>query len=154
MTAGGRTCVSNDGAPMTQQSCDIEIRVRYAEVDQMGVVHHSRYWVYFEMGRTELLRASGMTYRQCEDAGAFLVVVRGSVKYLAPLRYDDELILTTRLARMGQVKIEHTYELRRKADGRLMATAETTLGCVDRAGKLIPIPEAIRGRGRPAESPS
>ena len=129
-------------------SCDIEIRVRYAEVDQMGALHHSRHWVYFEMGRTELLRRQGLTYRECEQAGVFLVVVRGAIRYHAPARYDDVLVLTTHLARMGQVKIDHTYELRRKPDGALLATGETTLGSVDRDGRLTQIPEMLR---RPSE---
>ena len=112
----------------------------------MGVLHHSRHWVYFEMGRTELLRAGGMTYRECEEAGVYLVVVRGSVRYLAPARYDDVLVLTTRLEKLGQVKIEHSYELRRTDDNRPLATAQTTLACVNREGKLIAIPASLRGQ--------
>ena len=111
----------------------------------MGYLHHSRYWVYFEMGRTELLRRSGMTYRQCEAAGVRLVVVKGEIKYLAPALYDDVLVLTTRLKKMGQVKMTHTYELRRKSDGAVLARAETTLGCVNAEGGIIPIPDALRG---------
>ena len=130
---------------MNKQSCDVEIRVRYAEVDQMGFVHHSRYWVYFEIGRTELLRLSGMTYRQCEEAGIRLVVVKGEIKYLAPARYDDLLVVTTRLKKMGQVKMQHTYEVRRKDDETVLVRAETTLGSVDAAGKVVPIPEVLRG---------
>ena len=131
---------------MSEQSCDIEIRVRYAEVDQMGYLHHSRHWIYFEMGRTELLRRSGMTYRQCEAAGVRLVVVKGQIKYVAPAQYDDLLVLTTRLKNMGQVKMQHTYELRRKSDSRVLARAETTLGCVDCEGKITPIPHLLRER--------
>ena len=126
-------------------SCDVEIRVRYAEVDPMGVLHHSRCWVYFEMGRTELLRRAGVPYRDLEQAGVFFVVARCSAKYLLPARYDDELILTTRIAEMGRARIDHEYELKRKADGRLLATGRTTLACVDRDGRLIPIPDSVRG---------
>jgi len=130
---------------MNEQSCDVEIRVRYAEVDQMGFLHHSRYWVYFEVGRTELLRLTGMTYRQCEEAGIRLVVVKGEIKYLAPARYDDLLVITTALRKMGMVKMQHTYEVRRKDDPTVLARAETTLGCVDTTGKIVPIPEILRG---------
>jgi acyl-CoA thioester hydrolase len=126
-------------------ACDIEIRVRYAETDSMGVLHHSRYWVYFEMGRTELLRLAGVTYRECESSGVFFVVARCSAKFLAPARYDDLLTLTTRISRMGQAKIDHAYELRRKADNILVATAETTIACVDRSGQVQQIPAFIRG---------
>jgi len=128
-----------------QQSCDIEIRVRYAEVDRMGVLHHSRYWVYFELGRTELLRKNGASYRDIEEAGVFLVVARCAAKYRAPARYDDELILTTRTVKMGRSRIDHAYLLTRKADGREIATAETTLACVDSQGRLVPVPNIVRG---------
>jgi acyl-CoA thioester hydrolase len=127
------------------QECDIEIRVRYAEVDPMGVLHHSRYWVYFEMGRTELLRAGGIAYRDCEREGVFFVLSKCSARFLAPGRYDEVLTLTTRITRMGTARIDHAYELRRKSDGVLLATAETTLACVSRDGEIIPIPPNIRG---------
>lgn len=112
----------------------IEIRVRYAETDAMGVLHHSNYLAYFEMGRTELLRASGGSYREMEDRGRFLVVTKVAVQYRVPARYDDLLVLTTRMARISYAKLEHSYELRR--DGQLLTTGETTLACVDRAGKV------------------
>ena len=127
-------------------SCDIEIRVRYAEVDQMGSLHHSRFWVYFEMGRTELLRQAGAAYRDLEKAGVFFVVAKCSARFLAPARYDDLLVLTTRVTRMGAVRIDHAYELKRQADGVTVATAETTLACVDRAGAIIAIPDFVRGQ--------
>lgn len=126
-------------------SIEIEIRVRYAEVDQMGALHHSRYWVYFEMGRTELLRSQGAAYADLEKAGTFFVVARCAARFLAAARYDDVLVLTTRITRMGAARIDHAYELKRKADGLLLATAETTLACVDRQGKIIAIPDFIRG---------
>lgn len=120
----------------------ITIRVRYCECDPMGVVHHSVHAVWFEMGRTELLRAGGGRYRDLETAGVFLVVVDLAVRYRRPARYDDELALTTTLDSVGHVKIVHRYELRRDAD--LIATGSTTLVCVDRAGEVRPVPEEIR----------
>ena len=110
----------------------------------MGALHHSRYWVYFEIGRTELLRQAGMAYRDCEEAGVFLVVAKCSARFIAPARYDDVLTLTTRIARMGAARIDHTYELNRKSDGLLLATAETTIASVDRGGGIIRIPDRIR----------
>ena len=113
---------------------DIEIRVRYSETDAMGFLHHSNYLCYFEMGRTELLRADGGSYRDMEDKGLFLVVTKASIQYRQSARYDDLLTLTTRFARISFAKLEHNYELRR--DGQLLTTGETTLACIDRAGKV------------------
>lgn len=129
-------------------SCEVEIRVRYAEVDQMGALHHSRYWVYFEQGRTELFRMQGAPYRQCEERGIFFVVARCSARYRAPSRYDDVLVLKTSVAKMGRSRIDHAYELTRKSDGRLIATAETTLACVDRSNRVVSIPDFVRNAGR------
>jgi acyl-CoA thioester hydrolase len=103
----------------------ITIRVRYAECDPMGVAHHTAYPVWFEIGRTELLRARGMTYRDLEAEGVFLVVIDLSVRYKRPARYDDELTLITRIEQVSRVKIIHAYELLRGSE--LLATARTTL---------------------------
>ena len=123
---------------------DIEIRVRYAEVDKMGVLHHSRYWVYFEMGRTELLRQAGFAYADLEASGVFFVVAKCSARFLAPAKYDDILVLTTRIVKVGQARLDHEYELKRQADGLLLATAQTTLACVDSSGQVTAMPDAIR----------
>lgn len=123
---------------------DVDVRVRYAEVDAMGVLHHSRYWVYFEMGRTELLRAQGFCYRDLEEAGVLFVVAKCSCQFKQPARYDDELTLHTWITRMGAARIDHAYELKRKSDGAMIATAETTLACVDRTGKIIAIPDGMK----------
>jgi acyl-CoA thioester hydrolase len=130
-------------------SCRIEFRVRYAEVDQMGAVHHSRYWVYFEMGRTELLRRQGVAYADLEREGVFFVVAKCSAKFLAAARYDDLLALTTRIVRMGAARIDHEYELHRIANGQLLCTAQTTLACLDRSGQIAAIPDSIRSPGGP-----
>ena len=127
------------------ESCVTEIRVRYPEADRSGAVHHSRYWVYFEIGRTELLRAQGVDYRDLEDQGMLFVMAKCSARYLAAARYDDILTLATRITRTGRARIDHAYELKRKSDGLLIATAETTLACVDLAGRIIAIPDCITG---------
>lgn len=129
---------------MMMDNIDIPLRVRYAEVDAMGVLHHSRYWVYFEMGRTELLRAQGFRYRDLEEAGVFFVVAKCSANFKQPARYDDELILSTRITRMGAARIDHAYELKRQTDGLLLATAETTLACVGPDGQIIAIPDSMK----------
>ncbi len=125
-------------------ACEIEIRVRYAEVDAMGALHHSRYWVYFEMGRTELLRKQGIAYRDLENQGVFFVVAKCSARYKAPARYDDPLTLRTEITRTGAARIDHAYQLRHRETGLLLATAETTLACVDRGGQIIPIPDEMK----------
>lgn len=132
---------------MESDSCDIEIRVRYAETDRMGYVHHSRYFVYFEMGRTELLRQAGVAYRDLEDAGVFFVVAKLACRFVAPARYDDIVVLTTQIKRMTTARIDHVYQLKRKGTGELLTEAESTLACVDRTGQIIPIPEFVKGNG-------
>jgi acyl-CoA thioester hydrolase len=120
------------------QEHTITIRVRYPEVDAMGYLHHSRYLQYFEMGRIELLRATGHSYADMERQGILFVVVKVECKYKAPARYDDELTLTTRVVRQTHVRIDHAYELRR--GDALLAVAGTTIACVGRDGQIMQIP--------------
>jgi len=119
----------------------IQIRVRYCETDAMGCLHHSQFFNYFEQGRTELLRADGGNYREIEEAGLFLVVVRLQCSYHAPARYDDLLTLVTRVENVSAVKIDHSYRLLR--GDQLLASATSTLACVDRHGKVARLPESI-----------
>jgi acyl-CoA thioester hydrolase len=124
-------------------SDEITIRVRYAETDRMGLLHHATYFVYFEMGRTELLRKRGFSYREIEDAGNFLVIVDLNCKFKRPAYYDDLLTLRTTVARVTHVKIVHTYQVHR--DGQLLAEGQSTLACVDRDGRPQRLPDAIVG---------
>lgn len=124
-------------------SGEIQIRVRYAETDQMGLLHHANYLVYFEQARTELLRAGGRTYKDMEAEGFFLVVARLEVKYKLPAHYDDVLTIRTTVTRQSPVRIEHKYEVLR--DGALLAEGFSTLACVDRAGKLCAMPAWLSG---------
>src|SRR3989442_12074789 len=93
-----------DAAP---QSCDLSIRVRYAESDPMGYLHHSKYFEYFEIGRTELLRQAGFAYRDLEAAGILFAVAKVECRFRAPAHYDDELVLMTRIERMTRARIDH-----------------------------------------------
>jgi len=122
----------------------IAIRVRYNECDPMGVAHHTAYPVWFEMGRTEVLRqsASKITYRDLEAQGFLLAVVSLEVKYKRPAKYDDVLELRTTVTNVGHVKIGHDYELLR--DGVLLATGRTTLACLDRNGRPQQVPDVLR----------
>lgn len=123
-------------------SGDITIRVRYAETDRMGLLHHANYLVYFEQGRTELLRARGLAYKDLEDQGYLLVLTKAEVRYRSPARYDDVLTLKTTVIRTTAVRIDHQYELLR--DGALLAEGNTTLACVDREGRLQALPDYLR----------
>lgn len=118
-----------------------EFRVRYPECDPMGVAHHATYPVWFEIGRTEMLRADGGNYRDLEAAGVFLAVVRLDVRYRRPARYDDVLRLVTELRSWGPVKVEHTYRLYRGDE--LLAEASTTLACLDREGRARTLPPEL-----------
>ncbi|HJZ94523.1 MAG TPA: thioesterase family protein [Gemmataceae bacterium] len=120
------------------------IRVRYAETDRMGLLHHANYLVYFEQARTELLRAMGLTYRDMEDRGFFLVITNVEVKFRSPARYDDLLTIKTAVSRSTQVRIDHTYEVR--CEGRLVAEGKTTLACVDRDGRIQALPDWFQER--------
>lgn len=119
----------------------IEVRVRYNECDPMGFVHHSNYLTYMEMGRTEMLRASGGRYREMEAAGQFVVVVRADVRYRSPARYDDVLVVTTQVTKVTAAKIVHQYTIRR--DEATLVEAEVTLAVIDRNGKLQMVPEDL-----------
>jgi acyl-CoA thioester hydrolase len=118
---------------------EIEIRVRYQESDPMGYLHHANYFTYFEMGRTELLRASGGNYRKMESDGMLVVVVKAECRFHRPARYDDLLRLRTTITRVTRAKIEHQYDLSR--GNERLATGHVTLGVVDRQGKIQPVPE-------------
>jgi acyl-CoA thioester hydrolase len=117
------------------------VRVRYPECDPMGVAHHAAYPVWLEIGRTEMLRASGGNYRDLEAAGVFLAVVRLEVRYRRPARYDDELRIVTELRVAGPVKIEHGYRIYRADE--LLAEGATTLACLDRDGRACALPQSL-----------
>ena len=121
---------------------EIQIRVRYAETDQMGYLHHANFLIYFEMARTELLRSNGLTYKDLEAEGNLLVVVRAQCRYYRPARYDDLLVIRTTVVRATGARIDHHYDMFR--DGELLAEGETTLACVDREGKLQRMPQMLR----------
>ena len=132
-------------------SCDVQIRVRYAEVDAMGYLHHARYFVYFEIGRTELLRLTGVRYRDMEERRLYYVVAKLDCRFRAPARYDDLLTLTTTTTRLTTFRVDHHYELKR--DGTLLAEANSTLALVGPDGRPTTLPDdlyvQITGAGGP-----
>ena len=106
---------------------ETRVRVRYAETDKMGVVYHSNHFIWFEVGRVELLRQLGFSYRDMEEEdGRFIAVVEAKCRYRAPAHYDDEVVIRTELRNVRESVIHFGYELRRADDGTLLAEGETT----------------------------
>jgi acyl-CoA thioester hydrolase len=129
-------------ARATGQVCEVTIRVRYAETDQMGVVYHANYFVWFEVGRVEFLRQLGFSYRDMEqNDGCCIAVVDARCRYKAPARYDDEVLIRTHLRNVRESLVHFGYELVRISDGVLLAEGETTHIVVDLQMKVRAIPE-------------
>jgi acyl-CoA thioester hydrolase len=124
---------------MSLASHETSIRVRYQETDGQRRVHHANFLTYFEIGRTEMLRSRGATYRQFEHAGLFLVVSEASCSYRAAAEYDDLLVVRTFVEKVGGASIEHSYEVIR--DTRIIASGRTVVVCVDREGRVRRLPE-------------
>ncbi|MFN6963050.1 MAG: acyl-CoA thioesterase [Pyrinomonadaceae bacterium] len=124
---------------------ETEIRVRYAETDQMGIVHHSNYLVWFELGRSELCRSRGFSYRDMERKGnALLVVAESYVRYKSPAYYEDVLTIRTKVSEVRSRSIRFNYELYRPSDAALLAEGETLHLVTDRDKKVRTLPEAYR----------
>lgn len=123
---------------------EVEIRVRYQETDGQRRVHHGNFITYFEIGRTEMLRSQGLTYREFETAGLFLVVADISCRYVAAAEYDDLLLLRTRVEKVGAAHVCHAYELHRGS--MLIATGTSTVVCVDREGRVRRLPAWMPGQ--------
>jgi acyl-CoA thioester hydrolase len=121
----------------------IEIRVRYSETDAMGFLHHSNYLSYFEIGRTELFRAQGGSYRRMEEMELYFVVAKIQVRYRRPARYDDVLTLQTEIKRISPAKLEHAYRLSRGDE--VLAEAESVIACLNGRGEVQRIPEDLVG---------
>jgi len=125
-----------------QQVNETRLRVRYAETDQMGVVYHSNHFVWFEIGRVELMRQLGFSYRDMEaQDGRCVAVVEARCHYRAPARYDEEILVRTRLLNVKESVIQFGYELLRARDGMLIAEGETTHIVTDREMKVAALPQ-------------
>lgn len=127
---------------MSDRACEVRLRVRYAETDQMGVVYHANHFIWFEVGRVEFLRQLGFSYREMEENDrCFIAVVDARCRYKAPARYDDEVIVRTRLKNVRESLIHFGYELVRANDNLLLAEGETTHIVTDSEMKTRTIPE-------------
>jgi acyl-CoA thioester hydrolase len=124
---------------------DVPVRVRYAETDQMGVVYHANYLVWFEVGRVELMRALGVEYKRMElEDDCQIVVADAHCRYHHPARYDEVLRVRTRIAESKNRVIRFAYELFRDADGQLLASGETTHIICGKNGKPKRLPGKYR----------
>ncbi|HEY2945691.1 MAG TPA: thioesterase family protein [Vicinamibacteria bacterium] len=122
------------------------VRVRYAETDQMGVAWHGEYLAWFEVGRTDLLRGCGCTYRELEAQGLRLPVIEVQARYLLPALYDDVLEIHTRLTGVGGARVSFDYEVRREGTDGPLATGSTSHAAIDLRGRPRRIPEDLRRR--------
>jgi len=120
------------------------VRVRYAETDQMGVVYYANYLVWFEIGRTDLLRQNGWSYREMEVDGYSLPVIDAQCAYKASAKYDDEIEVRTSGGMVSPVRVKFSYEVVRAADRTLLATGSTVHATLDRDGKPCRLPERVR----------
>lgn len=118
------------------------LRVRFAETDLMGIVHHATYLVYFEAGRVEWLRRRGIVYAEWVSRGVQTPVAAAELQYRAPSRFDDLLVIETTLSKLRSVSLDYTYKITR--DSTLIAEGFTRLACIDAQNKLLRIPEDIR----------
>jgi acyl-CoA thioester hydrolase len=124
---------------------DTIIRVRYAETDQMGVVYYGNYFTWFEIGRVELCRQLGFEYKQMEgEDDSFIVVAKASCRYKRPAKFDDVLIVRTRVIQSQRRTIRFAYEILYQASGELIATGETLHVVCDHLGKPKSLPEKYR----------
>ena len=120
------------------------LRVRYAETDKMGVVYYANYLVWFEVGRADLLRSLGWSYREMEIAGISLPVIEAHCQYLRPARYDDEIEVKTEGRMLSPVRMEFEYQVVRIVDGTLAAEGKTVHAALDPSGKPCRLPARVR----------
>jgi len=120
------------------------VRVRYAETDKMGVVYHSNYLVWFEIGRTDWLRDTGWTYRSMEEEGIQLPVIEAHCEYRQAARYDDEIEIRTRAKKLSVVRVQFDYEAARRTDGVVLASGYTVHATIDRSGRVMRMPDRVK----------
>ncbi len=128
----------------TRPHFDVEYRVRYAETDQMGVVYHSEYLVWCEVGRTEYIRALGLPYAEMERRGALLAVADASLRYHGSARYDDMIRVETTVTEVRSRAVVFEYLIRHLPSGTRLVTARTMLVSLDRNARPAPLPAEVR----------
>jgi acyl-CoA thioester hydrolase len=137
--------LTKNGNSALQSFCHrTETRVTYADTDAMGVVYYAHYLRWFEMGRSELMRSLGVSYREMEREEIFLPVAELFCKYLVSARYDDVVTIETFIDFLKRASIQFRYRLLRKTDGAILVTGRTLHAFVDREGKVVRIPDGLR----------
>ena len=130
--------------PMNIAPHRIETRVTYAETDAMGIVYYANYLRWLEMGRTELMRAMGIAYKDMENQGIYLPVSEVFCKYHASARYDDVIIIETSVEFLKRASIQFAYRIWRKGDEAELFTGKTLHAFVDRGGKIVRVPALLK----------
>ena len=120
------------------------LRVRYAETDAMGIVYHTNYIIWFEVGRGEYMRQRGGDYAHLEGRGYYLPVIEAQARYLAPARYGDLVTVRTRVEEARSRQVTFAYEVVLAETGQLLATGQTKHVCVDEEGAIKTIPQEVR----------
>ena len=119
-----------------------KLKVRYVETDQMGIVHHSNYYAWFEVGRTEYITQIGMTYKQMEEANIMLPVVESSCKYIEGAKYEDMLIIETFMHELNGAKVVFNYNVIKEIDGKVLAKGSTTHAFVNDRFRVVNLKKA------------
>jgi acyl-CoA thioester hydrolase len=122
---------------------ETSLRVRYAETDAMGIVYHTNYIVWFEVGRGEFLRQTGGDYREFEKQGIYLPVTELDARFIAPARYDDVVVVRTSVAQIRSRSVTMYYEVLMQDTGQLLVTGHTKHLCVDREGRMRRFPPEL-----------
>jgi len=140
---------------MSHRFVETRSRVRYKETDQMGIVHHSNYFVWFEIGRTDLCLAAGISYREIEEAGFVLVVTEAGCRYRRPFQYDDEVIIRTSIAEGGSRSLRFAYEVGKAGSDEIHATGFTHHFWVDsKTRRPVVAPDSLLMAFRPFFTPA
>jgi len=121
----------------------VTLRVNYSETDQMGVVYHANYLVWFDRARTELMRTTGLTYRELEEQGVYLAVSEARIRYTAPARYDDLVDIRCWVRDLASRRVTFGYAVTRNPTGELLATGETALISLTHEHTLTRIPAHV-----------
>ena len=130
---------------MSGRVFETRLRVRYVETDQMGVVYHSNFLIWFEVGRVEAMRELGFDYKDMErEDGCFIAVVDARCRYKSPAYYDDQILVRTKMRNVRGSLIHFHYEILRAGDGTLLAEGETTHIVTDRKMQRREMPEKYR----------